>query len=103
MSWTNIVKDTKEKPDDPKGKIDVLAITHEHWDHLSGFNQAADSFEKLTVDSVWVAWTEDPNDDLAKQLKSELGKAEEALAACATALPRRWRRGDRPTCCRTSP
>src|SRR4029434_9056588 len=34
----NIVEDTKEK-------IDVLAITHEHWDHLSGFNQAADSFK----------------------------------------------------------
>ena len=82
----NVVEDTKEKNDDAKGKIDVLAITHEHWDHLSGFNQAADSFAKLAVDSVWVAWTEDPDDDLAKQLKSELGKAEEALAACATAF-----------------
>jgi Metallo-beta-lactamase superfamily len=82
----NVVNDTKEKPDDPKGKIDILAITHEHWDHLSGFNQAANSFEKLSVDSVWVAWTEDPNDDLAKQLKRELGKAEEALATCAAAF-----------------
>jgi hypothetical protein len=75
----NVVEDTKEK-------IDVLAITHEHWDHLSGFNQAAASFAKLAVESVWVAWTEDPDDDLAKQLKSELGKAETALAACATAF-----------------
>jgi hypothetical protein len=75
----NIVADTKEK-------IDVLAITHEHWDHLSGFNQAADSFKKLSVGSVWVAWTEDLTDDLAKQLKSELGKAETALAACASAF-----------------
>jgi hypothetical protein len=72
--------------DDTKGTIDVLAITHEHWDHLSGFGQAADSFKKLTVDSVWVAWTEDPNDELAIQLKSELGKAEEALEACAKAF-----------------
>jgi hypothetical protein len=75
----NVVEDTK-------GKIDVLAITHEHWDHLSGFNQAAASFAKLAVESVWVAWTEDPDDDLAKQLKNELGKAETALAACATAF-----------------
>jgi metallo-beta-lactamase superfamily protein len=75
----NVVHDTD-------GKIDVLAITHEHWDHLSGFNQAADSFKKLSVGSVWVAWTEDLNDDLAKQLKSELGKAETALAACASAF-----------------
>ena len=82
----SIVEDTKDKEDDGKGKIDVLAITHEHWDHLSAFNQAAASFAKLAVDSVWVAWTEDPDDDLARQLKSELGDAKEALATCATAL-----------------
>ncbi len=75
----NIVQETGEK-------IDVLAITHAHWDHLSGFTQAAGSFAKLAVGSVWVAWTEEPNDDLARQLKSELGKAETALAACASAL-----------------
>lgn len=80
---TGVVEDVVHDTD---GKIDVLAITHEHWDHLSGFNQAADSFKKLTVGSVWVAWTEDLNDDLAKQLKSELSKAETALAACASAF-----------------
>ena len=75
----NIVKDTNQK-------VDVLAITHEHWDHLSGFIQAADSFSKLAVGSVWVAWTEDPDDKLANELRDELGKAEKALAACAAAL-----------------
>ena len=35
----NVVHDTDRK-------IDVLAITHEHWDHLSGFDQAADSFDE---------------------------------------------------------
>lgn len=67
-------------------KIDVLAITHEHWDHLSGFNQAAGSFKKLSVGEVWVAWTEDPHDDLAARLKTELGKAKKALALSADAL-----------------
>jgi hypothetical protein len=83
QKMTNVVENVVHDTD---GRIDVLAITHEHWDHLSGFKQAADSFKKLSVGSVWVAWTEDPNDDLAKQLKSELGKAEKALAACATAF-----------------
>src|SRR5256885_145772 len=23
-----------------KGKVDVLVVTHEHWDHVSGFKQA---------------------------------------------------------------
>src|SRR5262245_9018802 len=26
--------------------IDVLVVTHEHWDHLSGFVSAADEFAK---------------------------------------------------------
>ena len=75
----NILKDTNQK-------VDVLVITHEHWDHLSGFIQADDSFSKLAVGSVWVAWTEDPDDKLANELRDELGKAEKALAACAAAL-----------------
>jgi hypothetical protein len=75
----NVVSDTQEK-------VDVLAITHEHWDHLSGFTQASDSFAKLGVGAVWVAWTEDPKDDLADQLRKELGAAKQKLAACANAL-----------------
>ena len=75
----NLVNDTQEK-------VDVLAITHEHWDHLSGFTQASDSFSKLGVGAVWVAWTEDPKDDLANQLRKELGAAKQKLAACANAL-----------------
>jgi Metallo-beta-lactamase superfamily len=75
----NLVKDTQEK-------VDVLAITHEHWDHLSGFTQAPDSFAKLAVGAVWVAWTEDPKDKLANQLRDELGKAKDKLRACASAL-----------------
>src|SRR5690348_12161835 len=35
------------------GHIDLLLATHQHWDHLSGFLQAGDLFEKLKVDKVW--------------------------------------------------
>jgi hypothetical protein len=66
--------------------VDILAITHEHWDHLSGFIQAKDDFKPLKAGEVWVAWTEDEKDPLAKKLKSELGNAEKALAASAKAL-----------------
>ena len=75
----NLVGDTQEK-------VDVLAITHEHWDHLSGFTQAPNSFAKLAVGSVWVAWTEDAKDDLANELRTELGAAKKKLVACANAL-----------------
>ena len=68
------------------GKIDLLIITHEHWDHLSGFIQAAESFEKIDTAQVWVAWTEDPADALAKSLRKEQAQALTALQRGVQAL-----------------
>jgi beta-lactamase superfamily II metal-dependent hydrolase len=65
------------------GKIDVLAVTHQHWDHVSGFTQAEGEFENLSVGEVWVAWTEDPNDPLAKSLQADHAKAMAVLDASA--------------------
>jgi hypothetical protein len=62
-----------------KGRIDVLVATHEHWDHISGFVQVRDQFDKLTIKEVWLAWTEDPKDKLAAKLRSERRTAENAL------------------------
>jgi Metallo-beta-lactamase superfamily len=66
--------------------IDLLVVTHEHWDHVSGFKQARDLFEQLGVDQVWVAWTEDPNDKLAAKLRAERRSAENAVRMAATRL-----------------
>jgi hypothetical protein len=60
------------------GRVDLLMATHEHWDHLSGFIQAREAFENFKVDEIWLAWTEDSNDDLATNLKHE---KDEALSA----------------------
>jgi hypothetical protein len=68
------------------GKVDLLLATHEHWDHLSGFIQAADSFKRLQVGQVWVAWTEDPTDDLAKELRGERNQAMAALQMAANTM-----------------
>src|SRR5262249_41159899 len=75
----SVVKDTG-------GEVDALAITHEHWDHVSGFKQAEASFKELSAKEVWLAWTEDEDDKLAEQLKRELGKATEALRLSAMGL-----------------
>jgi hypothetical protein len=61
------------------GEIDLLIATHEHWDHLSGFVQAKQSFARLKVGQVWLAWTENPDDELTKKLKKEKGLALSAL------------------------
>ena len=60
-------------------QIDLLVATHEHWDHVSGFIQAQELFDKLTIGQLWVAWTEDPTDALANQLRAERRSAENAL------------------------
>ena len=67
------------------GRLDLLVATHEHWDHLSGFVQARDIFEGIDVKNVWLAWTEDPKDELARSL---CGRRRQARAAVAMAIDR---------------
>jgi metallo-beta-lactamase superfamily protein len=68
------------------GEIDLLLATHEHWDHVSGFVQAADAFKNLKVNEVWLAWTEDPDDALANQLRQSRDNALSALRLGAARL-----------------
>lgn len=70
-------------------RIDVLVVTHEHWDHVSGFRSAAKQFEQIEVDEVWLAWTENPADPQARQLDTYKGQALAALQAASQQLQRR--------------
>lgn len=63
------------------GHLHVLVVTHEHWDHLSGFRYARKAFEALQIDEVWAAWTEDPSDPDAVRLQRERDATFGALAA----------------------
>jgi hypothetical protein len=53
------------------GHLNLVAITHEHEDHVSGFLSEKEIFGELTVDKLWLAWTEDPEHDLANQLREK--------------------------------
>jgi hypothetical protein len=71
------------------GHLDLVVATHEHWDHISGFVQAGDLWKdsnKLQVDQVWLAWTEDSKDALAKKLRGDQQALRAALALSATRL-----------------
>lgn len=48
--------------------LHLLIATHEHKDHLSGFRSEQAAFDAMKVDRVWLAWTEDPDDQLAKDI-----------------------------------
>jgi hypothetical protein len=66
--------------------LHVLVATHEHWDHLSGFIQAQDVFDKIKIDEVWFAWTEDPADALAAHLRAGRQRALQALRSTMNSL-----------------
>jgi hypothetical protein len=65
------------------GHLDRLVVTHEHWDHLSGFLQAQAIFDTVEVGEVWLAWTEDPDDELATELRKHKKKALDGIVAAA--------------------
>ena len=51
--------------------IDLVVVTHEHEDHVNGFWRGANSipFENINIGKLWLAWTEDPDDDVANELR----------------------------------
>ena len=69
--------------DETGGHLDRLVVTHEHWDHLSGFLQAQAIFDTVEVDEVWLAWTEDPDDELAGGVAEAKQQALDGVVAAA--------------------
>lgn len=50
------------------GAVDVAVITHEHQDHCNGITE--ENFGGLKIGELWLAWTENPKDDLANRLRA---------------------------------
>ena len=77
-----VVADIKEATD---GRLDLLVITHEHWDHVSGFLEAEKEFRDIKIENLWLAWTEKEGYPLADELR---GLHRMRLAYARTALDR---------------
>lgn len=56
--------------DSTGGHLHLVVITHEHEDHVSGFLSEREVFGSLTIDKLWLAWTEDPEHELANRLRT---------------------------------
>jgi hypothetical protein len=67
------------------GRLDLVVATHEHKDHLSGFNQAREIFNRMDIGGVWLGWTENLSIEEAKAIKqakkTALAKLQAALAS----------------------
>jgi hypothetical protein len=68
-------------------RLDLVVQTHEHKDHISGFNIKDDEgkllWDSIMVDQVWLAWTENTTpdgDQLAIELNKKYEKKKKALA-----------------------
>ena len=64
------------------GHLHLVIATHQHQDHLSGFPGLSDRFgaaKSKQIDRVWLAWAENPHDQLA----STLGKARDGMGIAA--------------------
>jgi Metallo-beta-lactamase superfamily len=66
-----IAKNIVDETGGEKGKLDALVVTHEHWDHVSGFHDAKDIFGPMDIGEIWLAWTEDPINPLASNMKTK--------------------------------
>lgn len=76
------------------GHLDVIVLTHEHADHISGFLASAGRFANFKVGEIWMAWTESPDDPQAQELDkfkqlalSALADTSERLNAAVNAGP----------------
>jgi hypothetical protein len=67
-------------------RIDLLVVTHEHWDHVSGFLTEAEAFHKFTIGTVWLAWTENPRDRQAQVIDKYKADALTALQMASSRI-----------------
>jgi hypothetical protein len=67
-------------------RIDVVAMTHRHKDHVSGFGNA--SWRDVEVGEVWLPWTENPEDDRAREFLNEMAGFASALGEVASVADR---------------
>jgi hypothetical protein len=63
--------------------LDLVVVTHEHWDHIAGFQFAKATFAHRRFDKLWMAWTEDPSDADGVALQERFSNAHVKLAALA--------------------
>lgn len=77
-AWSDKVFKTLLK--DIENELDLLIVTHEHSDHVLGFEKSKDLLENiLKVKEIWLAWTEDDNDSKVNEWKKKYGEKKKLM------------------------
>jgi beta-lactamase superfamily II metal-dependent hydrolase len=66
-----------------KPRLDVVVATHHHLDHVSGFR--FEGWDDVEVGEVWLPWTEDPTDEVARKIRDRQSKQAAFLLGLAAA------------------
>lgn len=66
--------------------IDLLVVTHEHADHINGFEIAKDIFGGMRFKKIWFAWTENEDDSFANDLRRNYSELDKAVSIAAQKL-----------------
>ena len=61
--------------------LDVVVLTHEHADHISGFKQARDVFDRIHFGEVWAGWMDDKHHPKYKAVRERFHKQVTGLKA----------------------
>jgi hypothetical protein len=83
---TQTIKDIVDNIFSVTQRLDVIVLTHEHWDHNSGFFSALDKFKQFEVGEIWLGWTENAADPQARALDKFKGDAIKALQGASQRL-----------------
>ena len=77
----------KQSPYDPVQKfLDVVVLTHEHTDHISGFIQAQDIFKRIDFGEVWASWLDDESHPNYKLVRERFNKQLVGLETAVTQM-----------------
>lgn len=77
---------TKSVNGETKKWLDVVVLTHEHVDHISGFKLAKDVFDRIHFGEVWAGWTEDEGHPKYKAVRERFGKQVTGLKAAMSKM-----------------
>lgn len=70
-----------------KNEVDLLIVTHEHIDHVLGFERCSDLFTNdFDIKKIWMGWSEDDSLSKVSNWKTEHGQKKLALAQAAERL-----------------
>ena len=72
--------------DNQKKFLDVVVLTHQHADHISGFTQARDIFERIDFGEVWAAWVDDKGHPQYKLVRERFHKQVAGLQVAMTQM-----------------